>query len=137
MNSNLLTSQPLDHPFNVQRIRQADDQAMVNEVYRLQGAMAAMVVIRTIADREHAGYPQYNGYWDTDEWTLGRATTTVRSKGGVQAEVGDVVLMRTRHAGGYAFRPDRQFYSMRLGWNCSLSYGVRALRSRNGQEVGR
>jgi hypothetical protein len=115
--------------FNAKRDEQQADQERVNAVYAEHGPIAAMAVIRDIAYTEHSAHRQYDGYWDGDEWTLGRATQTITSKGGVQAVEGDIVLMRAVRnviSPGY----DRTFFSVRLGWNCSIVYGVESIFAR-------
>ena len=125
--------------FQQDRAARAAEQAEVNRVYAEDGAVAAMAEIRRLASGDHAEYPQYVGYWDGPEWTLAKATTAVRSKGGVQVETGDVVLYKRndRYLGGIVAGRDDLFYSVRLGWNCAASYGLQIIRSRyTGEPVG-
>ena len=125
--------------FAVKRERQAFEQVRVNAIYRALGAAETMKEIRHLAALAHAPYPQYDGYWDGEEWTLARCTTPLKSKGGLQADTGDVVLyrMRDRYLGSILPGRDDLFYSVRLGWNCSAGFGLQVIRSRyTGEPVG-
>lgn len=109
---------------NEQRAVQEFQQEWVNRLYERHGAEVAARAVRLIANAYHRSYPQYAGYWDG--WTtIAKCTTSLLSKGGLQAEVGDVLLVSPRRGRFLAIgSPDRSFYSVRLGWNCSVSYGV-------------
>lgn len=104
-------------------------QEAINAVFAEQGPIAAELAIRLRIQTDLADYRQYDGYHD-EGWELGIATERFRSKGGVQVEQGDVVLCkRDRPWAGCS--PHHTFYSVRLGWHCSYSYGIRPLdRSR-------
>jgi hypothetical protein len=113
-----MTTQP--NTFQARRDRQVADQAHMNNLYGELGADVAAAEIRRIAAAENAGHAQYDGYWDGPEWILGQAKHDIESKGGDQALAGDIVLMRQE---GQRV----MFYSVRLGWNCSGSYGPEPL----------
>lgn len=118
-----------------QRIQQAAQQDRINRILEEHGPAATIEVIRQLAAADHAKYPQYNGFWDGDEWTLARATTRIRSKGGIQADTGDVVLYRCN---GFGSTFSSEFYSVRLGWMCAAGYGLLPMTSRyTGKPVGR
>lgn len=106
--------------FAAERAAQAAEQELVNTIAEKADAAFVKRTILFLADREHKGFPQYRGYWSGDEWTLHKVTQTLKSKGGAQAEAGDIVLAK-RGADG------RTFYSVRLGWNCSGPYGLTEL----------
>jgi hypothetical protein len=73
-----------------------------------------------------AEYPQYDGEFETPFWALAVATRRVRSKGGVQFEKGDYLLVderpfSVRHPGfdsGGCELPTA--FSIRLGWHCAI-----------------
>lgn len=51
----------------------------------------ALAALKADAERAHASYPQYAGYWDSH--FLGRVKRTVRTKMGVAFEKGDLALV--------------------------------------------
>lgn len=93
-------------------------QEWVNRLAERHGPDVAERAIRALAVRDHRQYPQYRGHWNG--WVAGVVTQEHRSKGGVQAAAGDVVLM---HDDPYGW--DRSFYSVRLGWNCASTWGIK------------
>jgi hypothetical protein len=122
--------------FAAERARQANQQELVNRLAARHGDAVADRAIRFLAESENRPYSrrslavdatsphQYAGYWDGAEWVVARVTVDLVSKGGVQARAGDVVLARrgSRFVGTTDYGT---FYSVRLGWNCSIGYGVR------------
>lgn len=109
-------------PYAIQWAEQAAEQGFVNDL-AADGAGPNMLeaVVRALAARRHARYSQYDGYWDT--WTLGRATLHLEGKGGVSFEAGDLTLIHYQPSlAGYS--GTLRGYSLRLGWNCQVSYGL-------------
>lgn len=106
-------------------------QRAVNRLAEAGRFDEATHLARAWAEREHAPYPQYAGHWNG--WVVCKVTTDLRSKGGVQAKAGDWVLAYT--TGGYAAQAT--FYSLRLGWNCSIAYGVDMRRAYGAYEARR
>lgn len=50
--------------------------------------------IRTIADFDHAKYPQYKGHWSGPEWTLVRILKAIKTKMGRAFHEGEIALAR-------------------------------------------
>lgn len=79
-------------------------------------------IIRSLAAKEHAAYPQYEGHWDT--WRLARITNRVRTKLGTAFEPGDIVLAAPENrpiwAGSITYR---SCYSVRNGIDTAVPYG--------------
>lgn len=65
------------------------------------------------AEMAHYPYPQYNGYWDGDEWRLICMPKRFRAKSGIAWEPGDWTIIRRQGDGESA-------YSLRL--NCMVQY---------------
>lgn len=61
----------------------ADNHPLVKDTLRKQAA-----------EGRCGGYPQYEGYWDGDEWRVVRFTKRVLTKMGVAFEPGDLALLR-------------------------------------------
>jgi hypothetical protein len=113
---------PTDTHFTA--FQRSESQRLINETYRAGEAHAALGMARALADFEHVDFPQYDGFWD--DWGLAEATSDLVSKGGQQAQKGDVVLYK--HVPGLGFeRGTASFYSVRLGWNCSAPYGMKEI----------
>ena len=120
---------------DAKRARQAEQQELVNRLAERHGDELAIRAVRFFAESENKPYSrrslildatsphQYAGYWDGGEWVLATVTQDLRSKGGTQAKAGDRVLARrgSRFAGTGDYGT---FYSVRLGWNCSIGGGV-------------
>lgn len=115
--------------FTDRRADQAATQDRVNAAAdHLDGISLRMMLIE-IASRGHAQYAQYDGYWSGPEWTVCRATRRICSKGGVQFERGDLMLVRPFLAERDDPRGDMGLscgtaYSVRLGWNCAVVDGT-------------
>lgn len=79
------------------------------------------VVMKREIDKGQKAYPQYSGHFD--KWVVGKIKKSWEGKGGVGAEVGDLVLISPQadlpdYDNGGMFRTT--FFSMRLGWSCVI-----------------
>lgn len=50
--------------------------------------------IREEADRTHAAYPQYRGFWNSADWRLVQITRKIRTKAGLAFTKGEYTLAR-------------------------------------------
>ena len=72
--------------------------------------------IREEADRVHAKYPQYRGYWNSADWRLVQITRNIRTKAGLAFSKGEYTIARVREE-------DDGFltaYSVRTTYNTSI-----------------
>lgn len=85
-------------------------------------------VVKSILIREaeeaHAQYPQYEGYWNGDEWYVVRFTRELTTKGGVRFKVGDLALCRDRSDDEARYGLEMPTaYSSRGQVNCAVPRG--------------
>jgi len=90
--------------------------------------MALAAELRRVADDQNKGRPQYVKFWDGPEWRVARVKRDLRSKMGVGAVKGELVIakMATSHemrAGVSIIVPDVTYYSSRTKVNTSTKPG--------------
>ena len=117
---------PTATEFRAQRDRQTADQLYVNEVFASDGPDVAAATIRILAAAAHAEYPQYEGHWAGDDWTLARVTQRVETKGGLRFEKGDIVLLKYEPS-YFGCSAEKTAYSVRGRIDVRVDYGVEPL----------
>jgi len=106
--------------FRAEMARRAATQDGINSVAKVAGLSAAALQqsIVGVADRAHAQYPQYAGYFSGPEWALVRFARDVRVKGGHAFRHGDVTIARQTEGMGLVA------YSVRNNANTMIRYSM-------------
>jgi hypothetical protein len=81
------SSNPLASEIRARRVQAAD----LIDVAKYLPKADAFAALKADAEKAHAQYPQYNGFWDG--YRLGRVKKTIKTKMGVAFEPGDLAMI--------------------------------------------